>query len=66
MAVTHQPTETGLSIIDSIKRRYFPNGYQSKPRSGGVDYRFTPKGQAEYRRGFKLSMARLVSQGGEA
>lgn len=27
----HTPTEKGLSILDSIKTKYFPDGYSSKP-----------------------------------
>ncbi|MEH0713176.1 hypothetical protein [Vibrio owensii] len=52
------PTAKGLSILESIKAKHFPSGY--KHRSNGCsDYRFTAKGQAEYRRGFQLCMARF-------
>ncbi|MDA0146046.1 hypothetical protein L0990_01470 [Vibrio kanaloae] len=52
------PTAKGLEIIASLKAKHFPNGYSSKQR-GGKDYRFSSKGQAEYKRALKLQVMRL-------
>lgn len=52
------PTSKGLAILESIKQKHFPDGYK-KHSEGCKDYRFTAKGQAEYRRGFQLCMARF-------
>ncbi|EOV0103230.1 hypothetical protein ACOIV3_001871 [Vibrio vulnificus] len=55
---SHQPTDTGLNILENLKQKYFPNGYQCK-KSGCKDYRFSRKGQAEFKRGHQLVMMRL-------
>ncbi len=55
------PTEKGLQIIESIKAKHFPSFGQRKVR-GGKDYRFSRKGQVEYKRGVMLRLERL-SQG---
>ncbi|MEZ8064845.1 MULTISPECIES: hypothetical protein [Vibrio] len=52
------PTTKGLEILANLKAKHFPNGYSSKQR-GGKDYRFSSKGQAEYKRALKLQIIRL-------
>ncbi|WP_159739242.1 hypothetical protein [Vibrio atypicus] len=47
------PTERGLEILNSLKAKHFPNGYQAHSASG-KDYRFSRKGQAEFKRAAKL------------
>lgn len=47
------PTDKGLEIIESLKAKYFPSGYRPKPPSG-KDYRFSRKGQMEYKRAARL------------
>ncbi|NOH55872.1 hypothetical protein F0266_23385 [Vibrio coralliilyticus] len=54
------PTENGLAILASIKAKHFPEGYQAHAK-GGKDYRFSRKGQAEFKRAARLQMARLSS-----
>ncbi len=46
-------TEKGLAILEDIKAKHFPNGYQHHAQ-GGKDYRFSRKGQAEFKRAAKL------------
>ncbi|EHV9835925.1 hypothetical protein K1B31_002765 [Vibrio vulnificus] len=60
----HTPTEKGLSILDSIKTKYFPDGYSSKPTLSGQDYRFSRRGQVEFKRGHQLRITRLQAAGG--
>jgi hypothetical protein len=60
---THTPTQTGLSILESIKEKYFPKGYSDKPLNSGKDYRFSRRGQAEFRRGHELVKMRLSGMG---
>lgn len=47
------PTEKGIETIEGIKAKYFPNFGKPKPRSG-QDYRFSRKGQSEYKRAARL------------
>ncbi|MEZ8102208.1 hypothetical protein [Vibrio bivalvicida] len=47
------PTEQGLKIINDIKAKWFPNGYRPHPK-GGTDYRFSRKGQAEFKKAAKI------------
>lgn len=47
------PTAKGLEIIASIKAEHFPCGGRA-PHKGGKDYRFSRKGQAEYKRAIRL------------
>lgn len=47
------PTEKGLAILEKLKSKHFPNGYQHHAQ-GGKDYRFSRKGQAEFKRAAKL------------
>ncbi|MFV8407605.1 hypothetical protein ACNO6G_21105 [Vibrio harveyi] len=47
------PTEKGIETIEDIKAKYFPNFGKPKPRSG-QDYRFSRKGQAEFKKAAKL------------
>ncbi|ERB62593.1 MULTISPECIES: hypothetical protein [Vibrio] len=54
------PTVNGLAILESIKAKHFPDGYQAHTQSG-KDYRFSRKGQAEFKRAARLQMARLSS-----
>ncbi|WP_038883730.1 hypothetical protein [Vibrio rotiferianus] len=61
---THTPTEFGCNTIDSIKHKYFPNfGKSDKPLTTGKDYRFSRRGQAEYKRGHQLVAMRLSGLG---
>ncbi len=60
---THQPTQTGLTILESIKDKYFPKGYSDKPLTSGKDYRFSRRGQAEFKRGYELVKMRLSGMG---
>ncbi|NOI58293.1 hypothetical protein [Vibrio coralliilyticus] len=53
-------TNKGLAILESIKTKHFPEGYQAHTQSG-KDYRFSRKGQAEFKRAARLQMARLSS-----
>ncbi|NOI30547.1 hypothetical protein [Vibrio coralliilyticus] len=53
-------TNKGLAILESIKAKHFPDGYQAHTQSG-KDYRFSRKGQAEFKRAARLQMARLSS-----
>ncbi|WP_099609067.1 hypothetical protein [Vibrio coralliilyticus] len=53
-------TNKGLAILESIKAKHFPDGYQAHVQSG-KDYRFSRKGQAEFKRAARLQMARLSS-----
>ncbi|WP_394126955.1 hypothetical protein [Vibrio hepatarius] len=46
-------TEFGLQTIEKIKTQYFPNGYRQHA-SGGKDYRFSRRGQAEFKKAAKL------------
>ncbi|MCG9608654.1 hypothetical protein L1D41_03035 [Vibrio harveyi] len=47
------PTEQGLKTLDEIKAKWFPKGYRTKPQ-GGKDYRFSRKGQAEFKKAAQL------------
>lgn len=47
------PTVKGLEILDNLKAKHFPNGYSSKSKTG-KDYRFSRKGQMEYKRAVML------------
>ncbi|UTZ31730.1 hypothetical protein HB762_10160 [Vibrio campbellii] len=47
------PTEKGLQILESIKAEHFPLFGQRKAQ-GGKDYRFSRRGQAEFKRAAKL------------
>ncbi|CAK1753476.1 conserved hypothetical protein [Vibrio crassostreae] len=49
------PTAKGLEILDNLKAKHFPNGYSSKSKSG-KDYRFSRKGQMEYKRAARLQV----------
>ncbi|ARC91210.1 hypothetical protein B6A42_02305 [Vibrio coralliilyticus] len=53
-------TSKGLAILEGIKTKHFPDGYQAHAQSG-KDYRFSRKGQAEFKRAARLQMARLSS-----
>lgn len=55
----HTPTETGLKILDDIKAKYFPNGFSASHRQGAQDYRFSRKGQAEFKRAHMMRRALL-------
>ncbi|NUW69565.1 hypothetical protein [Vibrio coralliilyticus] len=46
------PTTKGLAIIASIKAKHFPH-FGKRRAQGGIDYRFTRKGQREYRQAMK-------------
>ncbi|ODS09807.1 hypothetical protein RJD39_12735 [Vibrio scophthalmi] len=52
------PTENGLSILESIKAKHFPNGYRPH-KQGGKDFRFSRRGQIEMKRGAQARMQRL-------
>jgi len=52
------PTEKGLQCLSDIKNKYFPEFGQRKSTSG-KDYRFSRKGQAEFKRAAKLRLSRL-------
>jgi hypothetical protein len=52
------PTETGLKCISELKAKYFPNFGQEKSTTC-KDYRFSRKGQVEYKRGAMLRLERL-------
>lgn len=54
------PTANGIAILEEIKAKHFPDGYQAHAQSG-KDYRFSRKGQAEFKRAARLQMARLSS-----
>ncbi len=47
------PTVKGLEILESLKAKHFPNGYRSQLQ-GGKDYRFSRKGQAEFKKAAKI------------
>lgn len=47
------PTEQGLKTLDEIKAKWFPNGYRPQPQ-GGKDFRFSRKGQAEFKKAARL------------
>lgn len=47
------PTEQGLKTLNDIKTKWFPNGYRAKSQ-GGKDYRFSRKGQAEFKKAAKI------------
>ncbi|MCG9680470.1 MULTISPECIES: hypothetical protein [Vibrio] len=47
------PTEQGLKTLNDIKAKWFPNGYRSHSK-GGKDYRFSRKGQAEFKKAARL------------
>ncbi|WP_204244212.1 hypothetical protein [Vibrio nigripulchritudo] len=47
------PTAKGLSILNDLKTKHFPDGYKKRAQSG-KDYRFSRKGQAEFKRAAKL------------
>jgi len=47
------PTAKGLEILNNLKAKHFPNGYQAHPK-GGTDYRFSRKGQAEFKRAARM------------
>ena len=49
------PTVKGLEILESLKAKHFPNGYRSQPQ-GGKDYRFSRKGQTEFKRAARLQL----------
>ncbi len=49
------PTEQGLKTLNEIKAKWFPNGYRSQSQ-GGKDYRFSRKGQAEFKRAARLQL----------
>lgn len=51
------PTEKGLQILESIKAKHFPSFGQRKAQ-GGKDYRFSRKGQAEFKRAARLQLIR--------
>ncbi|AIW20149.1 hypothetical protein F0267_10800 [Vibrio coralliilyticus] len=53
-------TSKGIAILEGIKAKHFPDGYQAHTQSG-KDYRFSRKGQAEFKRAARLQMARLSS-----
>ncbi|NAW57789.1 MULTISPECIES: hypothetical protein [unclassified Vibrio] len=60
----HTPTPFGLSTLEKIKQEHFPNmGKGDKHLSTGKDYRFSRRGQAEFRRAFEVQKMRL--SGGE-
>ncbi|WP_167335773.1 hypothetical protein ABF162_13830 [Vibrio coralliilyticus] len=50
-------TNKGLAILESIKAKHFPEGYQAQAK-GGKDYRFSRKGQAEFKRAARLQAIR--------
>ena len=47
------PTEQGLKTLNDLKAKWFPNGYRSHPQ-GGKDFRFSRKGQAEFKKAARL------------
>ncbi|WP_180958471.1 hypothetical protein [Vibrio sp. vnigr-6D03] len=47
------PTTKGLETLERLKAEHFPQGFRSK-RQGGKDYRFSRKGQAEFKRAAQL------------
>ncbi|NOJ20034.1 hypothetical protein [Vibrio jasicida] len=50
-----KPTVKGLAILEGIKEKHFPEFGKTKSR-GGKDYRFSRKGQAEYKRAARLQV----------
>ncbi|WP_175422453.1 hypothetical protein [Vibrio scophthalmi] len=52
-------TEKGLSILESIKAKHFPNGYRAQKQSGS-DYRFSRRGQVEMKRGAQARAQRFM------
>ncbi|AYC07030.1 hypothetical protein [Vibrio cholerae] len=52
-------TETGLKILNDIKAKYFPNGFSGSQHQGAQDYRYSRKGQAEFKRAHVARLAKL-------
>lgn len=52
-------TEKGLSILEGIKAKHFPNGYRQN-KQGGKDYRFSHRGQVEMKRGAQMRKERFM------
>ncbi|WP_167515595.1 hypothetical protein [Vibrio taketomensis] len=53
-------TDQGLAILESIKAKYFPNGYRPH-KEGCEDYRYSRRGQIEIKRALQARALRMTA-----
>lgn len=54
-------TEIGLRAIKTLKEKYFSECNDKPTReSNGQDYRYSKKGQAEFKRAYQMRLQRLA------
>lgn len=51
---------SGYDKFQEMKNKYFPNGFSGAPLITGQDYRYSRKGQREFKRAAMLQRTRLM------